>query len=140
MRMDFTFSFKKPKHNRLFASLALMCIFSASMSGSLSAQSLQGFHSSTDSVIVSTTNTVVDWGRGFRFEPKVNLYVYHIGKRVPANGTYAWVIWDYTTQQKVFQQNSVVNNAGNYVYEKCDSVVMLKAGRQYILELYGIGS
>jgi PKD repeat protein len=103
-------------------------------------QGYQGMHSATDSVIVATTNTVSDWGRGFRFEPTVDLYVYHIGKRVPGTGVFTWIIWDYLLQTKVFQQNSVKNNAGNWEYEKCDSVVKLKAGRQYILEMYATGS
>lgn len=100
----------------------------------------QGFHSATDSVVVASTNTVTNWGRGFRFSPTQDIWVFKIGKRVPSTGSYSWVIWDFNTQTKIYEQTSQLNSPGQYIYEDLDSVIKLNSGTQYILELYGAGS
>src|SRR5690606_29124578 len=103
----------------------------------------QILHSATDSVVVTNTNTVTDWGRGFRFEPTQDIYVIEMGKRVPSSGTYSWVIWDVSTQTKVYQQNSLLNNPTNYVYEAVPRYlppIKLDANTEYVLELYTDGT
>lgn len=100
----------------------------------------QNFNSATDSVVVTSTNSVVSWGRGFRFSPTQDIWVMKIGKRVPSSGSYSWVIWDFATQTKVYEQTSQLNTPGQYVYEDLDSVIKLNSGTQYILELYGAGT
>nr|MBA3898759.1 T9SS type A sorting domain-containing protein [Bacteroidota bacterium] len=97
----------------------------------------QPFYSATDSVIVTSTNNVLNYGRGFRFSPTQDIYISEIGKRVPANATFSWVIWDFLTQTKVYEQVSLINSPTIYIYEATDSIIKLNSGQHYILEMYG---
>ena len=93
--------------------------------------------SATDSVVVTGTNSYAGEGRGFSFTPNVNIYVTAMGKYIPnADGNYTWVIWEVAGQITVYSQTSTFNVAAQYHYEPTDSVIMLSAGTQYILEMY----
>jgi hypothetical protein len=82
-----------------------------------------------------------DWGRGFQFTPNTNLYVTHVGKRVPGPGTYSYNIriWNAATQTLVYEQASNPTVPDVYEYAPVTTPIMLNAGTSYILTLYGSG-
>jgi hypothetical protein len=95
-----------------------------------------GPHSSTDSVVVTSTNTVPNSSRGFRFTPTQDLLVTHFGKRIP-NATQRYVtIWNFSTQQIVKQAQVGAGTIGQYNYNALDTPITLLSGQQYILSLF----
>jgi hypothetical protein len=95
-----------------------------------------GPHSSTDSVVVASTNTVASSSRGFRFTPTQNLLVTHFGKRIP-NATQRYLtMWNFTTQQIVKQAQVDAGVIGQYNYNALDTPINLVSGQQYIFSLF----
>jgi len=97
---------------------------------------LDGPHSSTDSVIVTSTNTVSNCQRGFRFTPQYKLYVSHFGKRIP-NATQRYVtLFDFTTQAILAQIRVDAGTIGIYNYNELSQPLILDSGRTCILALF----
>jgi len=95
-----------------------------------------GPHSSTDSVVVTSPNTVPNSSRGFRFTANSNVLVTHFGKRIP-NATQRYVtLWNFTTQQIIKQFQVDAGTSGQYNYNQLDTPVTLQTGQQYILQLF----
>ncbi len=103
----------------------------------VSNQSYGQIYSATNQVIVTSTNSYSNAGRGFKFTPNVNLNLTELGKRIPlAVGNYTWTIWNNNTNTIVHQQASTSNTAAIYTYEPISSPVTLLAGISYSLMLY----
>jgi len=95
-----------------------------------------GPHSSTDSVMMTSTNTVSNCQRGFRFTPNQNIIVTHFGKRTP-NATQRYVtLFDFNTQAIIMQGQVPAGTATQYNYNLLPSPVMLQQGRTCILALF----
>jgi hypothetical protein len=95
-----------------------------------------GPNSATDSVIVTSTNTVSTCQRGFRFTANQTLLVTHFGKRIP-NATQRYVtLFNYNTQQIVTQSTVSAGTPGAYNYDTLSAPIWLISGTQYVLELY----
>ncbi|MGB9697591.1 MAG: DUF2341 domain-containing protein [Ignavibacteria bacterium] len=96
----------------------------------------EGPHSSTDSVIVTSTNTVSNCQRGFRFTPNQELIVTHFGKRTP-NATPRYVtLFDFNTQAILAQITVDAGTVGVYNYNLLTTPLVLDSGRTCILTLY----
>jgi hypothetical protein len=92
--------------------------------------------SSTDSVIVASTNSVSLCQRGFRFTANQQLLVTHFGKRTP-NATQRYVtLFDYNTQAIVSQTQVDAGTIGSYNYNALTTPIWLNSGQQYIVELF----
>lgn len=97
---------------------------------------MDGPHSSTDSVIPPSTNSVVsNSSRGFIFSPNVDILVTHFGKREPT-GTQRYVtLWDVSTQQ-IIHQDQVSGPSATWSYQQLNGFIPLTAGTSYILSLF----
>ena len=95
-----------------------------------------GPHSSTDSVVVSSSNTVSNCQRGFRFTANEDIMVVYFGKRIP-NSTQRYVtLFDYTTQAILAQIQVDPGSVGTYNYNLLTNPLWLHSGQQYVLELF----
>jgi hypothetical protein len=95
-----------------------------------------GPNSATDSVVVTSSNTVSTCQRGFRFTANQTLLVTHFGKRIP-NATQRYVtLFDYNTQQVVAQTQVDAGTPGSYNYNALTTPIWLNSGQQYVLELF----
>jgi len=95
-----------------------------------------GPHSSTDSVMMTSTNTVSNCQRGFRFTPNQNLLITHFGKRTP-NATQRYVtLFDFNTQAIIMQGQVPPGTATQYNYNLLPTPFMLQQGRTCILTLF----
>ncbi|MCX6164206.1 MAG: DUF2341 domain-containing protein [Ignavibacteriae bacterium] len=95
-----------------------------------------GPHSSTDSVVVATTNTVSNCQRGFRFTANEDVLVGYFGKRIP-NATQRYLtLFDFTTQAILAQIQVDAGTAGVYNYNALTTPLWLKSGQQYVMELF----
>lgn len=95
-----------------------------------------GPHSSTDSVVVTSTNTVSNCQRGFRFTANEDILVAYFGKRIP-NTTQRYVtLFDYNTQAILAQIQVDAGTSGAYNYNELTTPLWLQSGQQYLLELY----
>lgn len=96
----------------------------------------EGPHSSTDSVVVTSSNTVSNCQRGFRFTPNQELIVTHFGKRTP-NATARYVtLFDFNTQAILAQITVDAGTVGIYNYNSLTTPLVLDSGRTCILTLY----
>lgn len=96
----------------------------------------EGPHSSTDSVVVTSTNTVSNCQRGFRFTPNQELIVTHFGKRIP-NATPRYVtLFAFNTQEILAQVTVDAGTPGVYNYNLLSTPLVLDSGRTCILALY----
>ncbi|RPI12481.1 MAG: DUF2341 domain-containing protein [Ignavibacteriae bacterium] len=95
-----------------------------------------GPHSSTDSVIPPSSNTVSSCQRGFRFSPTEALLVTHFGKRIP-NATQRFVtMFDFNTQTIIKQIQVDAGTAGQYNYNALTEPFWLNSGQSYVFELF----
>lgn len=95
-----------------------------------------GPHSSTDSVISPSTNSVVsNSSRGYIFSPNTEILVHHFGKREPTGTTRYVTLWDVATQT-IIHQDTVPGGAGSYYYRELDTSMWLQPGVSYILSLF----
>jgi hypothetical protein len=95
-----------------------------------------GPHSSTDSVMMVSTNTVSNCQRGFRFTPTQNILVTHYGNRTP-NGTQRYVtLFDFNTQAIILQGQVPAGAPTQYHYLLLPNPFMLQQGRTCILTLF----
>ncbi|MGA2669708.1 MAG: DUF2341 domain-containing protein [Ignavibacteria bacterium] len=92
--------------------------------------------SSTDSVVVTTTNSVSLCQRGFHFTANAPVLVTHFGKRTP-NATQRYVtLFNFTTQAIVAQAQVDAGTVGSYNYNALTTPFWLTSGQQYVLELF----
>jgi hypothetical protein len=95
-----------------------------------------GPNSSTDSVMMTSTNTVSNCQRGFRFTPNEQVLVTHFGKRTP-NATQRYItLFDFTSQTIVAQLQVDAGSVGSYNYNQLTTPLWLNSGQQYVLELF----
>jgi hypothetical protein len=95
----------------------------------------EGPYSSTNHVMLQNTSTVSYSQRGFRFSPDKDILVTQLGKRVP-NSTVRYVtLFDFNSHQ-IIAQTQVPGSAGVYNYNALSRPVWLRAGLNYILEVY----
>ncbi|MFA5404083.1 MAG: DUF2341 domain-containing protein [Ignavibacteria bacterium] len=95
-----------------------------------------GPHSSTDSVVVTSTNTISNCQRGFRFTANEDVLVAYFGKRIP-NATQRYLtLFDFTTQAILAQIQVDGGTSGVYNYNSLTSPLWLKSGQQYVMELF----
>ena len=95
----------------------------------------EGPHSSTDQVILQNTNTVSNSQRGFRFSPERDIFVTHLGKRVPNSTPRYITLFDFNTHQ-IIKQALVSGHSGQYNYLQLANPVWLKNGKKYIITVY----
>ena len=92
--------------------------------------------SSTDSVVVASTNTVSLCQRGFRFTANEKVLVTHFGKRIP-NATQRYVtLFDFNSQAIIAQIQVDAGTLGIYNYNPLTTPLWLNSGQQYVLELF----
>jgi hypothetical protein len=94
-----------------------------------------GPHSSTDSVMIAGAGGVVNSQRGFRFTANEDVLLGYFGKREPTGTTRYVTLFDYTTQA-VLAQLQVSGAAAQWNYGALTNPIWLRAGQQYVLELY----
>jgi len=95
-----------------------------------------GPNSATDSVVVTSSNTVSLCQRGFEFTANQDVLVGWFGKRIP-NATQRYVtLFDYTTQAILGQIQIDAGTVGLYNYNQLTTPIWLKAGHNYVLELF----
>lgn len=95
-----------------------------------------GPHSSTDSVMITSTNTVSNCQRGFRFTANEDVLVGYFGKRIP-NATQRYLtLFDFNTQAILEQIQVDAGTAGTYNYNVLPTPIWLKSGQQYIIALF----
>ncbi|MBN1634243.1 MAG: DUF2341 domain-containing protein [Ignavibacteria bacterium] len=95
-----------------------------------------GPHSSTDSVMITSTNTVSNCQRGFRFTANEDILVGYFGKRIP-NATQRYLtLFDFNTQAILAQIQVDAGTAGTYNYNVLPTPLWLKSGQQYIMTLF----
>jgi len=95
-----------------------------------------GPHSSTDSVMMTSPNTVSNCQRGFRFTPTQPVIVTHFGKRTP-NATQRYVtLFNFSTQAIMAQIQVDAGTVGSYNYNPLTAPFWLNVGQQYVLELF----
>ena len=95
-----------------------------------------GPHSSTDSVVSPSTNSVVsNSSRGFIFTPQTDILVHHFGKREPTGTTRFVTLWDVSSQT-IIHQDTVPGGSGSYYYRELDTSMWLAPGTNYILSLF----
>ncbi len=95
-----------------------------------------GPHSATDSVVVSSTNTVSNCQRGFRFTANEDVLLAYMGKRIP-NATQRYVtLFDFNTQAILGQIQVDAGTATVYNYNAVTNPLWLMSGQQYIIALF----
>lgn len=118
-------------------SLQLFMFYGNPTAGSQSSYTIfNGPHSSTDSVIPSSTNNVVsNSSRGFIFSPNIDMIVGYFGKREPTGTTRFVTLWDVATQQ-IIHQDTVPGGSGLWSYKQLAAPIFLTQGTQYIFSLF----
>jgi|WetSurSiteA1Bulk_404760.scaffolds.fasta_scaffold01637_4 hypothetical protein len=95
-----------------------------------------GPHSSTDSVVVASTNTVSLCQRGFRFSANEDVLIGYFGKRTP-NATQRYLtLFNFTTQAIVAQIQVDAGAVGVYNYNALPNPIWIPQGQQYIMTLF----
>ena len=95
-----------------------------------------GPHSSTDSVVVTSQNTVSNCQRGFRFTANEDILIAYFGKRIP-NATQRYVtLFDFNTTAIIKQFQVDAGTAATYNYNMLDTPVLIQSGQQCILALF----
>lgn len=95
-----------------------------------------GPHSSTDSVVVTSTNTVSNCQRGFKFTANEDLLVAYFGKRIP-NATQRYLtLFDFLSQAIVAQIQVDAGTSGQYNYNLLPTPFWIKSGQEYIMTLF----
>ncbi len=95
-----------------------------------------GPHSATDSVMVTSSNTVSNCQRGFRFTAIEDILVAYFGKRTP-NATQRYLtLFDFTTQAILAQIQVDAGTVGVYNYNELTTPLWLRSGQQYVMQLY----
>ncbi len=95
-----------------------------------------GPHSSTDSVVVASSNTVSNCQRGFRFTANEDVLVAYFGKRTP-NATQRYLtLFDFSTQAILAQIQVDAGSVGAYNYNALPAPLWIKSGQQYIMTLF----
>ena len=94
-----------------------------------------GPYSAHDSVIPSSTNSVVsNSSRGFLFTTTEDLLVARFGKREPTGTTRFVTLWDVATSSIIYQ-DTVSGPTGIYTYKDI-APFWITSGTQYILSLF----
>lgn len=95
-----------------------------------------GPHSATDSVVVTSSNTVSNCQRGFKFTPTEDILVAYFGKRTP-NATQRYLtLFDFTSQAILAQIQVDAGTVGAYNYNLLPTPLWLKSGQAYVMELF----
>jgi cysteine-rich repeat protein len=91
--------------------------------------------SATHQVFENSPSSAGDNNRGFRFAPKVPIFVTELGRNEPNGTTRAVVLWDVATQTQL-KQLAVSGPAAQYSYASTGEVIPLQPGADYLVQMH----